>query len=120
MIVGQPPGSGDGDPDDFGDPDGHEESEEGEWDDYEGSEEESGDGDVSYGVNVRSSSAPAAARGEKVITERRTREQDTVKVPGFPTLPSLTQWRIQIFPKTSSLRVGILTCAKSLGGGRLD
>ena len=80
--------SADGDPDDFGDPDEDEESEEGEWD------EEGGDDDEhDLDANVRTY---AASDCERTITERSMREQDTVKIPSSPTLPSLTQWRIQI------------------------
>ena len=96
IFVGQPPGSGDGDPDDLGGSEGDEESSESEWDDVEGSGEDPSDDNASYGVNVRSLSRPTTNRGERIVTERRIREQDTVKVPNFPSLPSLTQWRIQI------------------------
>ena len=65
-------------------------------DDFEESEEDSGDGEAGYGIHVRSTSTSAVNRGQKIVTERRIREQDTVKVPNFPTLPNLTQWRIQI------------------------
>ena len=74
---------GDGDPDDFPDEEDDEEYDEDEWDDEEGD-----DGD-----NVRTY---AASDCERAVVERHTREQDSVKVPAFPTLPSLTQWRTQI------------------------
>ena len=95
-FVGQPPTSGDGDPDDVGDSEGDEGSDESDGDDFEESEEDSGDGEAGYDINIRSTSTSAVTRGEKIVTERRIREQDTVKVPNFPTLPNLTQWRIQI------------------------
>ena len=47
-------------------------------------------------LTLMSARLPPLRNGEKTITERRTREQETVKVPNFPTLPSLTQWHIQI------------------------
>ena len=70
--------SGDGDPFDFPDPEDDEESGEDDWDDEEGDDDENED-------NVRTY---AASDCERTITERRAREQDTVKVPAFPTLPS--------------------------------
>ena len=76
----------DGDPFDLPDPEDDEESGEDDWYDEEGDDDEND-------ANVRTY---AASDCERTITERRTREQDTVKVPAFPTLPSLTQWRIQI------------------------
>ena len=111
-FAGAPPLSGDGDPDDFGDDEEDEESEE-EWDG-----DEAGDGESEgEDANVRSSSAPAAVRGERVTTERRTRERDAVKVPSFPTLPSLTSGAFR-FPRISLLRVAISICLRPLGGGR--
>ena len=76
----------DGDPFDFPDPEDDEESDVDDWGNEEGEEDEND-------ANVRTY---AASDCGWTITERRTREQDTVKVPAFPTLPSLTQWRIQI------------------------
>ena len=80
---GPPPMGGDGDPDDFSDEEDDEEYDEDEWDDEEGDDDD----------NVRTY---AASGCERTVVERRTPEQDTVKVPAFPTLPSLTQRRIQI------------------------
>ena len=74
---------GDGDPGDFPDEEDDEEYDEDEWDDEEGDDDD----------NVRTY---AASDCERTVVERRTREQDSVKVPAFPTLPSLTQWRVQI------------------------
>ena len=80
---GPPPMGGDGDPDDFPDEEDDEEYDEDEWDDEEGDDDD----------NVRTY---AASDCERTVVERRTCEQDSVKVPAFPILPSLTQRRIQI------------------------
>ena len=81
VLRDQPPMGGDGDPDDFLDEEEDGDYDEGEWDDEEGDDDD----------NVRTY---AASGCESTVVERRTREQDSVKVPAFPTLPSLTQWRI--------------------------
>ena len=93
---GPPPMGGDGDPGDFPEKEDDEEYDEDEWDDEEGDDDD----------NVRTY---AASDCERTLVERRTREQDTVKVPAFPTLPSLTQWRIQIAKNlvTASGRLGL-------------
>ena len=83
VLRGQPPVGGDGDLDGLPDEEDDDDYDEDEWDDDEG-----GDDD-----NVRTY---VATDCETTGVERRTHEQDTVKVPAFPTLPSLTQWRIQI------------------------
>ena len=70
VLRGQPPMGGDGDPDDLPD---EEDDDEDEWDDDEGD-----DGD-----NVRTY---VATDCETTVVERRTREQDTVKVSRFPYL----------------------------------
>ena len=80
---GPPPMGGDGEPGDFPDEEDDGEYDEDEWDDEEGDDDD----------NVRTY---AASGCERTVVERRTPEQDTVKVPAFPTLPSLTQRRIQI------------------------
>ena len=80
---GPPPMGGDGDTGDLPDEEDDEEYDEDEWDDEEGDDDE----------NVRTY---AASDCERTVVERCTREQDIVKVPAFPTLPSLTLWRIQI------------------------
>ena len=74
---GPPPMGGDNDPDEQDDG----EYDEDEWDDEEGDDDD----------NVRTY---AASECERAVVERRTREQDSAKVPAFPPLPSLTQWRI--------------------------
>ena len=76
---GPPPMGGDNDPDEQDDG----EYDEDEWDDEEGDDDD----------NVRTY---AASGCQRAVVERRTREQDSVKVPACPTLPSLTQRRIQI------------------------
>ena len=83
VLRGQPPVGGDSDPDDLPDDEDDDGYDEDEWEDEEGDDDD----------NVR---AYVATDYETTVVERRTREQDTVKVPAFPTLPSLTQWRIQI------------------------
>ena len=83
VLRGQPPMGGDGDPDDFPDEEEDDDYDEDEWDDEQGDDDD----------NVRTY---AASDCERTVAERSTREQGSVKVPAFPTLPSLTQWRIQI------------------------
>ena len=93
VLSGQHPMGGDGDPDHLPDEEDDDDYDEGEWEDDEGD-----DGD-----NVRTY---VATDCETTVVERRTREQDTVEVPAFPTLPCLTQWRISI-AKNLSRQVGV-------------
>ena len=73
---------GDVDPDDLPDDEDDDDYDEDEWEDEECDEDDT----RTY----------VATDCETTVVERRTREHETVKVPAFPTLPSLTQWRIQI------------------------
>ena len=58
-------------------------------DDDDDSHDDNG-GPVTITVNRRRD------RGNIVTETRRTREQDSVKVPNFPTVPTLSAWKIQV------------------------
>ena len=106
VLRGQHPMGGDGDPDDLPDDEDDDDYDEDEWEDEEGDDDD----------NVRTY---VATDCETTVVERRTRERETVKVPAFPTLPSLTRWRIQIAKNlvTASGRLDLreITCWGEIG-----
>ena len=87
------------DPDD--DDDDSDDSDHSSDDDYlEG--QPPGDGDDPTGeedrnpVRIRINPLRAESQGRAVSETRRFREHETVKVPKFPILPSLTAWKLQV------------------------
>ena len=79
-------GSDDSDPDD----DDLEGEPPGEGDDPTGEEEDRSP------VRINVNPLRAESQGKAVSETRRFRERETVKVPKFPTLPSLPAWKLQV------------------------